>query len=186
MVRRSTLRPLLLLAGSALLVAACTSTPAGIRTTTTTTLGQASSTTAAPTVATYPRLATMATPTGCTGSTFAGDPFDPPSQLRECPAHGPVGTVVTLAGAGCTFPGRAVVLRFLGPTDYQGSGGGGELVIAATGRQGRFSTTFRIPPTVVGGGLGPVRKVAVTPGPAWFVAQPTLRGCGVKFTVTAS
>lgn len=84
-----------------------------------------------PTTTTVPTLVAAAVPPGCRDDFYGEDAYNPPSQLIECPASGPVGTVVTLSGAGCTFPGRGVRLKFFGPIGFQGSGGAGVSVFTS-------------------------------------------------------
>lgn len=152
----------------------------------TTTLPGTASTTTRPPATTVPRLVAAAVPTGCRGNFYGADVYNPPSQLIECPDGGPVGTVVTLTGAGCTFPGREVLLKFFGPTEYQGSGGAGVWIVTSANGVGRFRVQFTVPRTVPKGGSGDHRPVAVVPGPTWFASQPSMAGCLVKFVVAAS
>jgi hypothetical protein len=116
---------------------------------------------------------------GCgTGTTQYG-------AMTVCPAHGPVGTTVTLSGHGCHNPGsRTVTAVFLGPRAFIGSGGGGvQIDIPVT--DDRFRTGFRIPSTYPAGG-GANAAVPVTPGSNYRFGAYPADLCHVGFTVTAA
>jgi hypothetical protein len=150
------------------------------------TTNPSTTTTTAVTTSTVPTTTTTAAPAGCSASSYVGDQSQPASSLTACPDAGPVGTVVTLSGSGCTFQGREVILEFYGTTEYPGSGGGGTAITTQPNAQGHFSTTFTIPSSVMKGGAppGPVSNVPDGPGQVSFSSAPSLQGCLVYFTIT--
>ena len=110
-----------------------------------------------PTVA--PRPTSSATPSspggGCASEShpanfaFSGSPA---SSITVCPGHAAVGAVVHITLQGCNTPSRApAALVFLGPSSWVGSGGGGNPVPFRIVGGDRFTASFTIPATYVGG-----------------------------------
>lgn len=120
-------------------------------------------------------------PVGCSlsrdGATYA--------MLQACPGGGAVGTVVTLEGRGCSYPGNEATIVF-GPgydenSAATGTFGGTQLPPIKVDANGAFSVQFLIPAELEphqGVGGGPIR-----PGRYQFASKPAF--CVVPFTVVS-
>jgi hypothetical protein len=111
-------------------------------------------------------------------------PSSLPSQGTGClsvtPASGPVGTVVSLDGAGCSYSGQPTYLAFENGEPASGTVGALDIPNIATDSSGHFHIALAIPKDVhslqgQGGG-------AVRPGRYTFVSLPGF--CSVTFEVT--
>jgi hypothetical protein len=106
-----------------------------------------------------------------------------PSQVSGClsvtPGSGPVGTVVSLDGAGCNYAGNPAYLAFENGEPANGTVGALDIPNISTDNTGHFHMTFVIPKefhTLQGQGGGAVR-----PGRYIFVSQPVF--CSATFNV---
>ncbi len=111
----------------------------------------------------------------------------PASSITVCPARAAVGAVVHITLQGCNTPSRPpAALVFLGPSSWIGSGGAGNPVPFKMVGGDRFTATFTIPPTYVGGETGPSPNptLPVRPGDHYAFATYPAGICDVPFTVT--
>jgi hypothetical protein len=111
----------------------------------------------------------------------------PASSITVCPGRAAVGAVVHITLQGCNTPSRApAALVFLGPSSWVGSGGGGNPVPFRMVGGDRFTASFTIPPTYVGGttGASPNRTLPVRPGVHYAFATYPAGICDVPLTVT--
>ena len=109
------------------------------------------------------------------------------SSITVCPGRAAVGAVVHIALQNCNTPSRApAALVFLGPSSWIGSGGGGNPVPFKMVGGDRFTATFTIPATYVGGETGtfPNPTLPVRPGDHYAFATYPAGICDVPFTVT--
>ena len=134
--------------------------------------------------------ATPPSPGGCASQSHpANFPFSgsPVGSITVCPGRAAVGAVVRITLQGCNTPSRApVALVFLGPSSWIGSGGGGGPVPFKMVGGGRFTASFTIPATYVGGETGaiPNPTLPVRPGDHYSFATYPVGICDVPFTVT--
>ena len=115
---------------------------------------------------------------------FSGSPA---SSITVCPGRAAVGAVVQITLQGCNTPPRApAALVFLGPSSWIGSGGGGNPVPFKMVGGDRFTATFTIPATYVGGETGalPNPTLPVRPGDHYAFATYPAGICDVPFMVT--
>lgn len=115
---------------------------------------------------------------------FSGSPA---SSITVCPARAAVGAVVHITLQGCNSPSRApATLVFLGPSSWIGSGGAGDPVPFKMASGDRFTATFTIPATYVGGenGAVPNPTLPVRPGDHYAFATYPAGICDAPFTVT--
>jgi hypothetical protein len=111
----------------------------------------------------------------------------PASSITVCPGRAPVGAVVRITLQGCNIPSRPpAALVFLGPSSWIGSGGAGNPVPFKTAGGDRFTATFTIPASYVGGetGASPNPILPVRPGDHYAFATYPAGICDVPFTVT--
>ena len=111
----------------------------------------------------------------------------PASSITVCPGRAPVGAVVHVTLQGCNIPSRPpAALVFLGPSSWIGSGGAGDPVPFERAGGDRFTATFTIPATYVGGetGASPNPILPVRPGGHYAFATYPAAQCYVPFTVT--
>jgi hypothetical protein len=117
---------------------------------------------------------------------FSGSPA---SSITVCPGHAAVGAVVRITLQGCNTPSRApAALVFLGPSSWVGSGGGGNPVPFRMAGGDRFTATFTIPATYVGGenGASPNPTLPVRPGDHYAFATYPAGICDVPLTVAGA
>jgi hypothetical protein len=117
---------------------------------------------------------------------FSGSPA---SSITVCTGHAAVGAVVRITLQGCNTPSRApAALVFLGPSSWIGSGGGGDPVPFKLLGGDRFTATFTVPASYVGGENGalPNPTLPVRPGDHYAFATYPAGICDVPFTVTGS
>jgi hypothetical protein len=117
---------------------------------------------------------------------FSGSPA---SSITVCPGRAAVGAVVHITLQGCNTPSRApAALVFLGPSSWVGSGGGGNPVPFRMVGSDRFTASFTIPATYVGGetGAAPNPALPVRPGDHYAFATYPAGICDVALTVTGS
>jgi hypothetical protein len=115
---------------------------------------------------------------------FSGSPD---SSITVCPGRAAAGAVVHITLQGCNTPSRApAALVFLGPSSWIGSGGAGNPVPFKMAGGDRFTATFTIPATYVGGetGASPNPTLPVRPGDHYAFATYPAGICDVPFTVT--
>ena len=173
------------LVGVALSGVACTS-GASVSTTTSSPVTTTSSTTTSTPLTTTTSGTTTSTTSATTVAQCAQE-----ATFKVCPGAAAVGMTVaisseTTCGAG---PGSEPTLMFLGPTDYLGTGGGGQLApIKLTPRGHGFVATFIIPTKYAAGSPGttPLRTLPVKPGSDYAFGTYPHGGCYVHFTVDAS
>ena len=105
------------------------------------------------------------------------------TNLQACPGAGPIGTVVTLEGRGCSYPNTDPTIVF-GPGSDEagvatGTFGGAQLPPIRADTSGAFRVEFTIPASLEphqGAGGGPTM-----PGRYQFGSKPAF--CLVPFTV---
>jgi hypothetical protein len=117
---------------------------------------------------------------------FSGSPA---SSITVCPGRAAVGAAVHITLQGCNTPSRApAALVFLGPSSWVGSGGGGNPVPFRMVGSDRFTASFTIPATYVGGetGAAPNPALPVRPGDHYAFATYPAGICDVALTVTGS
>ena len=113
---------------------------------------------------------------------FSGSPA---GSITVCPDRAAVGTAVHITLQGCNTPLRAPsALVFLGPSSWIGSGGAGDPVRFKMVGGDRFTASFTIPATYVGGATGPNPTLPVRPGDHYAFATYPAGICDVPFTVT--
>ena len=115
---------------------------------------------------------------------FSGSPA---SSITVCAGRAAVGAVVHITLQGCNTPSRApAALVYLGPSSWIGSGGGGNPVPFKMVGGDRFTATFTIPATYVGGETRtfPNPTLPVRPGDHYAFATYPAGICDVPFTVT--
>jgi hypothetical protein len=115
---------------------------------------------------------------------FSGSPA---SSITVCPGRAAVGAVVHITLQGCNTQSRApAALVFLGPASWVGSGGGGNPVPFRMVGGDRFTASFTIPATYVGGttGASPNPTLPVRPGDHDAFATYPAGICDVPLTVT--
>ncbi|MGP8205166.1 MAG: hypothetical protein ACLQVK_03755 [Acidimicrobiales bacterium] len=102
--------------------------------------------------------------------------------LTVCPGAAPAGSSVTIYARGC----NGASLVFLGPLDYVGSGGAGELLPRAVREKNgtRYATTFVVPLKYEAGGDLDA-AVPVVGGRAYQFGSYPANECSVPFSVTA-
>jgi len=109
------------------------------------------------------------------------------SSITVCPGRAPVGAVVRITLQGCNIPSQPpAALVFLGPSSFIGAGGAGNEVPFKMAGDGRFTATFTIPATYLGGesGASPNPTLPVRPGDHYAFATYPAGDCSVPFTVT--
>jgi hypothetical protein len=109
--------------------------------------------------------------------------------ITVCPGRAAAGAVVRVTLQGCNTPSRApAALVFLGPSSWVGSGGGGNPVPFRMAGGDRFTATFTIPATYVGGenGASPNPTLPVRPGDHYAFATYPAGICDVPLTVTGA
>jgi len=114
---------------------------------------------------------------------FSGSPA---SSIIVCPGHAPVGAMVHITLQGCNTPSRPpAAVVFLGPSSWIGSGGGGNPVPFKIFGGDRFTATFTIPASYVGGETGafPNPTLPARPGGHYAFATYPAAICDVPFTV---
>ena len=112
----------------------------------------------------------------------------PASSITVCPGRAAAGAVVHITLQGCNIPSRPpAALVFLGPSSWIGSGGAGNPVPFKTAGGDRYTATFTIPATYVGGetGASPNPTLPVRPGDHYAFATYPAGICDVPFTVTS-
>jgi hypothetical protein len=115
---------------------------------------------------------------------FSGSPA---SSITVCPGRAAVGAMVHVTLRGCNTPSRApAALVFLGPSSWVGSGGGGNPVPFRMVGSDRFTASFTVPATYVGGetGASPNPTLPVRPGDHYAFATYPAGICDVPLTVT--
>ena len=115
---------------------------------------------------------------------FSGSPA---GSITVCPGRAAAGAVVHITLQGCNTPAQAPpTLVFLGPSSWIGSGGAGNPVPFKMAGGDRFTATFTIPATYLGGETGafPNPTLPVRPGDHYAFATYPTGICDVPFTVT--
>jgi hypothetical protein len=115
---------------------------------------------------------------------FSGSPA---SSITVCPGRAAVGAMVHVTLRGCNTPSRApAALVYLGPSSWVGSGGGGNPVPFRMVGSDRFTASFTVPATYVGGetGASPNPTLPVRPGDHYAFATYPAGICDVPLTVT--
>jgi hypothetical protein len=100
--------------------------------------------------------------------------------MTVCPGAAPIGSIVTVSGR-CQ---HLVLLVFLGPHAYVGSGGGGYQIQVRPDAYGNFSVTFSVPSTYLSGG-NVNNPLPVTPGGGYHIGSYPADNCSAPFTVAA-
>jgi hypothetical protein len=145
--------------------------------------------TVAPTAAAG-RQSPAASPGGCASQSHPANlssSGSPAASITVCPARAPVGAVVRITVQGCNTSSQPpAALVFLGPSSFIGAGGAGNSVPFKRTGGDRFTATFTIPATYVGGehGASPNPTLPVKPGSHYAFATYPAGWCYVPFTVT--